>query len=63
MAANQIEFMNTAIDHLTERGQMVPALLYESPFADLNSMGVAGVFGLDEQKAVTAILKETREAL
>jgi type I restriction enzyme R subunit len=33
------------IEHLTELGVMDPRLLYESPFTDLDPLGVAGVFG------------------
>jgi type I restriction enzyme R subunit len=36
LGANQIEFVNLIIDHLTEHGVMKPELLYESPFTDLN---------------------------
>jgi type I restriction enzyme R subunit len=55
--ANQIEFVNMIIDHLTERGTMDPRLLYESPFTDINPMGIEGIF---EGKAaeVVAILAE-----
>ena len=35
-SANQIEFINLIIDHLTEHGVMDPGLLYESPFTDIN---------------------------
>ena len=35
LGANQIEFVNLIVDHLTEHGVMEPALLYESPFTDL----------------------------
>jgi type I site-specific restriction endonuclease len=33
--SNQLEFVNLIVDHLTERGVMEPARLYESPFTDL----------------------------
>lgn len=59
LSANQIEFLNMVIDHLTDRGQMDPRLLYESPFTDLDPMGVAGLFG-DDAAAVVDILSEVR---
>ncbi len=61
LSANQIEFLNTIIDHLTEKGQVEPRLLYESPFTDFDPMGVAGVFGDADTKAVIAILDEVRK--
>jgi type I restriction enzyme R subunit len=33
--ANQLEFVNLVVDHLTEHGVMEPARLYESPFTDI----------------------------
>lgn len=59
LSANQIEFLNMIIDHLTERGSMDPRLLYESPFTDLDPMGLAGMFG-DDAGAVVDILAEVR---
>ncbi|HEY8063726.1 MAG TPA: DEAD/DEAH box helicase family protein [Methylosinus sp.] len=56
--ANQIEFVNMIIDHLTERGSMDPRLLYESPFTDIDPMGVEGIFGQRETVEVVAILAD-----
>jgi type I restriction enzyme R subunit len=58
--SDQIEFLNMIIDHLTERGAMEPRLLYESPFTDLDPMGVEGVFGKAEVAQVIAILEDVR---
>jgi type I restriction enzyme R subunit len=44
LTAHQHEFVNMVIDHLTARGVMDARLLYESPFTDIDPLGVAGVF-------------------
>jgi type I restriction enzyme R subunit len=59
LSANQIEFLNMVIEHLTDRGQMDPRLLYESPFTDMDPMGVAGLFG-NEAAAIIDILAEVK---
>ena len=43
LAANQIEFVNLIVDHLTEHGVMDAAMLYESPFTDLTPRGPDGL--------------------
>ncbi len=60
LSANQIEVLNMIIDHLTEQGQMDAGLLYESPFTDVDPLGVAGVFSEADTGAVIAILADIK---
>jgi type I restriction enzyme, R subunit len=53
---DQIEFVNMIVDQLTDRGVMEPRLLYESPFTDVNPLGVEGVFGQQGAAAVISII-------
>jgi type I restriction enzyme R subunit len=48
------------IDHLTARGAMDPRLLYESPFTDLDPLGVAGVFKEGEVVEPIQILQDVK---
>jgi type I restriction enzyme, R subunit len=60
MTANQIEFINLIIDHLTEHGIMEAARLYESPFTDLNPRGVEGLFDAPQVDELLSILTNVR---
>ena len=59
-SANQIEFLNMVIDHLTACGAMDHRLLYESPFTDLDPLGVAGLFAEAEVIELIEILDQVR---
>jgi type I restriction enzyme R subunit len=58
--ANQIEFINLIIDHLTERGVMDASRLYESPFTDVNPQGPEGVFTSAQVDALISVLAGIR---
>ena len=60
LPAHQHDFVEMVIDHLTARGVMDPRLLYESPFIDLDPLGVAGVFGEGEVVELIQILRDVQ---
>jgi type I restriction enzyme R subunit len=55
--ADQLEFLDLIIDHLTARGVMDPSLLYESPFTDFDSKGVEGVFEPNDVVSLVHVLR------
>jgi hypothetical protein len=58
--ANQIEFINLIIDHLTENGAMEPKRLYESPFTDLDDQGVGGLFPQADVLQIVSVLNDVK---
>lgn len=60
--ANQIEFVDLIISHLTEHGVMGAALLYESPFTDVAPHRPDDLFTTDEVDRLVAVLDHVRAA-
>src|SRR6202012_2129722 len=58
LSADQIEFLDLVIDHLTARGVMDPKLLYETPYTDFDSKGVDGVFNHADAVQLVSILRD-----
>jgi type I restriction enzyme R subunit len=56
--ADQLQFLDDIIDHLTARGVMDPKLLYEAPFTDFNRNGVEGVFEHSDAVKLVQILRD-----
>lgn len=59
--ANQIEFVNMIVDHLTEHGIMDATILYESPFTDIASRGPEDIFAAAEITELVKMLEDVRE--
>ena len=62
LSANQIEFVNLIVDHLTDHGVMDASLLYESPFTDLTPQGPDGIFTSTQVDELVAVLDQVRAA-
>jgi len=60
LSANQIEFVNLIVDHLSEHGVMAAALLYESPFTDITPQGPDGLFTSPEGDELMSVLERVR---
>ena len=58
LSANQIEFVNLIVDHLTEHGAMEAVLLYESPFTDIAAIGPDGIFSADQVDQLISALHQ-----
>ncbi len=62
LSANQIEFVNLIVNHLTEHGLMDAARLYESPFTDLTPHGPDAIFNPVELIELLAAIDEVRHS-
>jgi type I restriction enzyme R subunit len=59
-SANQIEFTNLVVDHLTDHGIVEPHRLYESPFTDLTPRGPDGLFSSTDVDQLFDVIKRVR---
>lgn len=62
LSADQTEFLNLIIDSLSESGIVDPERFYESPFTDLDDMGIAGVFKDAQVKELVTIINRSNSA-
>jgi len=53
LKADQMTFVNSIITHLTKNGTIDKAMLFQSPFTDINDQGLLGVF--DDAQATKII--------
>lgn len=60
LCANQIEFINMVIEHLTRHGEMTAAQLYEPPFTDVAPRGPDILFTSDRLNDLILILDDVK---
>lgn len=61
LTANQLEFVNLVIDHLTDRGVVNVESLYTSPYTDVSPQGPDGLFKPKEVDQLVDILHDIRD--
>ena len=60
LSANQIDFLNLIVGHLTENGVMDAGALFESPFTDVAPRGPTSLFSADEVGQLVGVLEQVR---
>jgi len=59
---DQTEFIDMIIDHLTDSGIVEPRSFYESPFSDIDDLGIAGIFDKDPAAEIIEIVRKINAA-
>jgi len=59
--SQQIRFIDTIINFFTVNGSIEPALLFEPPFTDINSSGIAGLFDDETQVKIVQLIEKVNE--
>lgn len=60
LRANQIQFLDELVNHLTEYGGMDAERLYDSPYTNFHPKGVEGVFASEQVDTLISILEDVR---
>ena len=63
LSSDQTEFVDLIVDSLTESGVVDPKTFYESPFTDLDDMGIAGIFNRGQVQEIIKIVRTLNDAI
>jgi type I restriction enzyme R subunit len=61
LSASQTEFVDLIINSLCENGVIDPRVFYESPFTDLDDMGIMGVFSEAQTAEIITIVRNLNQ--
>lgn len=53
---DQITFLDEVVEYLVKNGIMEPKVMFDSPFTNINDMGLLGVFGEDKSRKVLELV-------
>lgn len=63
LSANQLEFVNLVVDHLTADGAIEPARLYKSPFTGIAPKGPDGLFEPSDLDLLVEVIDAVRRTV
>lgn len=61
LSANQTEFIELIINSLCENGVVDPKSFYESPYTDLDDMGINGLFDPTQTAQIVSLVRSINE--
>lgn len=61
LRADQMTFIQNIITYLTKNGTIDPAMMFETPFTDINDKGLLGVFDDGEATRIISIVEHINE--
>ena len=59
--SQQIRFIDTLLNYFTVQGVLEPERLFESPFTELNSSGIAGLFDQNTSVSIIELIEKINQ--
>jgi type I restriction enzyme R subunit len=58
---DQINFLNDVVEYLVKNGTMQPKIMFNPPFTNIKTNGIAGIFDEDDSKKVIELVRHVNE--